>query len=227
MKPKYNTKDACVGDGIIAEMLKSDQANDWRLIDNGFEIPTRSYSDQPYFVKADDGALVCVLTTGEGHEGQPGQHVIALRSKDNGRTWSDPVPVESPEKPESSYGVLLKVPSGRIYCFYNYNADNIREIETVLPGNPVTYRVDTLGYHVFKYSDDHGKTWSDKWYPVPIRETEIDRQNIRNGEIRFMWNVGKPFVVDGAGYISIHKVGGFGDGFMVRSEGWLIRSDNL
>jgi len=226
-KINYNTKDACISDGIIKEMLKADQSKDWRLLSNGFEIPTRSYSDQPYLVQADDGALVCVLTTGEGHEGQAGQHVTVLRSSDNGRTWSDPVAIESPENPESSYAVLLKVPSGRLYCFYNYNADNIREIETVYPGNPVTYRVDTLGYHVFKYSDDHGKTWSDKWYPVPIRETEIDRQNVRGGTIRFMWNVGKPFVLNGDGYISIHKVGNFGDGFMVRSEGWLVKSDNL
>jgi len=24
--------------------------------------------------------------------------------------------------------VLLKVPGGRVYCFYNYNRDNIREV---------------------------------------------------------------------------------------------------
>ncbi|MFA5689107.1 MAG: sialidase family protein [Kiritimatiellales bacterium] len=226
-KMNYDTKDACVSDGIIKEMLKADQASDWRLLSNGFEIPTRSYSDQPYLVQADDGALVCVLTTGEGHEGQQGQHVTALRSTDHGRTWSSPVPVESPKNPESSYAVLLKVPSGRIYCFYNYNADNIREIETVFPGNPVTYRVDTLGYHVFKYSDDHGKSWSEKYYKIPIRKTAIDRRNVRGGDIQFMWNVGKPFIRNGSAYISIHKVGGFGDGFMVSSEGWLLRSENI
>ena len=144
----YNTKDACIPDGILKEILKADQANDWRLLSNGFEIPTRSYSDQPYLVKADDGALVCVVTTGEGHEGAAGQHVAVLRSTDDGRTWSDPVAVESPNNPESSYAALLKTPSGRLYCFYNYNADNIREMPTVYEGHPPTYRVDTLGYHV-------------------------------------------------------------------------------
>lgn len=223
----YNTKDACIPDGILKEMLKADQAQDWRLLSNGVEIPTRSYSDQPYLVKVDDGALVCVVTTGEGHEGEPGQHVAVLRSEDDGKTWSDPVAVESPKNPESSYAVLLKADSGRVYCFYNYNADNVREVPTIYPGNPPTYRVDTLGYHVFKYSDDHGKTWSDKWFPVPIRETRIDRDNVTGGKIRFMWNVGRPFVLNGAAYISIHKVGNFGDGFLDSSEGWLVRSDNI
>lgn len=225
--PFIRQKDACVGDGIFKAILQADQARDWRWLPNGWPIPTQSYADQPYVVQADDGGLVCVLTTGEGPEGSPGQHVTSMRSEDGGRIWSDPTPVESPENPESSYAVLLKVPSGRIYCFYNYNADNIREIQTDLPGNPVTYRVDTLGYHVFKYSDDHGRTWSEKYHVVPIRESAIDRNNVTGGRIRFMWNVGRPFVRDGAAYISIHKVGNFGEGFMSSSEGWLVRSDNI
>jgi len=223
----YNRKDACIPDGIFKDMLKADQAHDWRLLDNGTEIPTLSYADQPYLVKADDGALVCVVTTGAGHEGSRGQHVAVLRSTDDGKTWSDPVAVESPDKPESSYAVLLKAESGRLYCFYNYNEDNLREIPTVYEGNPPTFRVDTLGYHVFKYSDDHGRTWSNRYYKVPIRETRIDRENVTGGKVRFMWNVGRPFVLNGAAYISIHKVAGFGDGFLVGSEGWLVKSDNI
>lgn len=220
--------DACETNGLLKLGLLEDKlVFDWRLLSNGIEIPTEFYADQPYLIQADDGALICVVTTGEGHEGSSGQHVVTLRSMDNGKTWSDPVDVESAKNPESSYAVLLKVPSGRLYCFYNYNADNIRQMKTVYPGNPPTYRVDSLGYHVFKVSDDHGKSWSDKWYPIPIRETQIDRDNITEGRVRFMWNVGKPFIRSGSAYISIHKVGGFGDGFMASSEGWLIKSDNI
>jgi hypothetical protein len=220
-------KDAFITDEITKAMLPADQTNDWRLISNGRVIPTAFYADQPYMVKADDGAVVCVVTTGKGFEGEKGQHIVVLRSEDNGRTWGEPIAVESPENPESSYAVLLKVPSGRLYCFYNYNEDDIRGIETVYPGNPLTHRVDSLGYHVFKYSDDHGETWSETYYKVPIRETEIDRQNIRQGKIRFMWNVGKPFILDGSAYISIHKIGAFGDGGFVNTEGWLVKSDNI
>ena len=60
----------------------------------GFEIPTETYCDQPYVVKTDDGAWLCILTTGAGREGEPGQPVVATRSTDLGRTWSTPAALE-------------------------------------------------------------------------------------------------------------------------------------
>lgn len=195
----------------------------------GWEIPTESYSDQPYVVETDSGEWLCVLTTGVGEEGSGGQHVIAVRSSDNGRTWSDPVDVESAHGPEASYAVLLKVPSGRIYCFYNYNADNIREVIADDPpfDGGVNKRVDTLGYFVFKYTDDGGRTWSDKRWTIPVRETEIDRRNPYKGKIRFHWNVGRAFLDEGIAYVPLHKVGGFGSGFITSNEGFLLKSENL
>jgi len=202
---------------------------DNRLVNLGWEIPTETYSDQPYVVKADDGAWVCVMTTGGGHEGQPGQHVVTCRSMDQGQTWSDLVDVEPADGPEASYAVLLKVPSGRIYCFYNHNTDNRRWI---IADNPPykdgkCYRVDSQGYFVFKYSDDHGRSWSDDRYTLPIREMAIDRQNAYEGKVQFFWNVGRPFVHNGSAYVSVHKVGGFGHGFFTSSEGVLLESPNI
>ena len=89
----------------------------------------------------------------------------------------------------------------------------------------VCRRVDSLGHFVFKYSDDHGRTWSAQRYDIPLREFDIDRQNAYGGTLKFFWNVGKPFVLDGAAYVSLHKVGGFGEGFFTRSEGVLLKSD--
>lgn len=212
--------------------------SDWRHIAGGREIPTESYSDQPKIVQTDDGAWLCCITTGAGHEGQGGQHVITTRSTNLGETWSDPVDVEPADGPEASYACLLKVPSGRVYCFYNHNTDNIREVDADprgLPGyeGPEPYpdgkvrRMDSLGHFVFRYSDDNGRSWSDERYEIPIRETEIDRTNVTGGKIRFFWNVSSPFIHDGAGYVSLHKVGGFGPGFFVRNEGVLLRSPNI
>jgi hypothetical protein len=182
---------------------------DRRNIKTGWEIPTETYSDQPYVVQTDDGAWLCVVTTGRGREGEPGQHVVALRSLDQGHTWSTPVNVEPADGPEASYAVLLKVPSGPargracrcIYCFYNHNTDDVREVEAEAPAwfrDGRCRRVDSLGHFCFRYSDDGGRTWSAQRYEVPVREMEIDRQNVYGGRLRFFWNVGKPFVLKGA-----------------------------
>ncbi|MFW6155920.1 MAG: sialidase family protein, partial [Armatimonadota bacterium] len=198
---------------------------DPRHIENGREIPSEGYADQPYVVQTEDGAWLCVLTTGPGHEGQKGQHVIATRSTDGGRTWSEPVDVEPSSGPEASYAVPLKVPSGRIYCFYNHNTDRVEEVHREDGG--VFARVDSLGHYVFRYSDDHGHTWSDERYDVPVREFECDRENVYGGDLRFFWNVGRPLLLDDAALLVLHKVGAMGEGFFARSEGALIRSENI
>ena len=208
---------------------------DPRNIANGHEIPTETYSDQPYVVKTDDGAWLCVVTTGSGHEGQTGQHIVTLRSTDRGQTWSKPVDVEPADGPEASYAVLLTAPegyptAGRVYVFYNHNTDNVREVRAD-PGpwfpEGVCRRVDSLGHFVFKFSDDGGRTWFEQRYDIPMRATDIDRRNVYGGTLTFFWNVGKPFVLDGSAYVSLHKVGGFGEGFFTYSEGVLLKSANL
>ncbi len=214
---------------IALVLLGGCSAADWRHIANGWTIPDESYADQPYIVKTDDGAWLCVLTTGKGVEGAGGQHIISTRSTDRGKTWSTPVAVEPADGPEASYAVLLKVPSGRIYVFYNHNTDNLRQ---VIGDNPpykdgAVKRVDSLGHFVFKYSDDNGRTWSPQRYEIPQRDFEIDLKNPYGGKTKFFWNVGKAFTLRGAGYVPLHKVGGFGEGFFTSSEGVLLRSSNI
>ena len=213
----------------ITSVVIAQAIPDWRNIRTGREIPTETYSDQPYIVKTDDGAWLCCVTTGAGREGQAGQHVVTMRSTDQGVTWSDPVAVEPPDGPEASYAVMLKTPYGRVYIFYNHNTDNVRRIKADDPPFKDGWckRVDSQGYFVFKYSDDHGRTWSKERYPIPVREFEIDRNNVYGGKIRFFWNVGKAFSYNGAGYVPLHKVGGFGDGFFTSNEGVLLKSDNI
>lgn len=205
------------------------QASDWRNIENGYIIPDKTYSDQPYIVKTDDGAWLCVMTTGSGMEGSSGQHIITQRSFDLGKTWVDPVEVEPGDGPEASYAVMLKLLSGRVFVFYNHNSDNLRAVKADDPPyqDGLCKRVDSQGHFVFKYSDDHGKTWSLNRYDIPQRDFEIDRQNTYGGNIKFFWNVGKPFILNNEAYVPIHKVGGFGYGFFTRNEGAILKSDNL
>jgi len=198
---------------------------DWRHAHNGSEIPTESYSDQPYIVQTDDSAWLCVVTTGPGHEGAKGQHAVSMRSTDLGKTWSAPVDVEPLDGPEASYAVLLKAPGGRIFVFYNHNTDRVAEVKREDGG--VYTRVDSLGHFVFKVSDDHGRTWSAQRYDIPIRKFACDLSNTYGGVLCFFWNVGKPFILGGAAFVSLHKVGAMGAGFFAQSEGALLKSANL
>jgi hypothetical protein len=198
---------------------------DPRHISNGREIPSEGYADQAYVVKTDDGAWLCVMTTGQGAEGAAGQHVVSMRSTDQGRTWSEGVPVEPADGPEASYAVLLKAPSGRIYAFYNHNTDRVREVKR--EDGSMERRVDSLGHYVFKYSDDHGRSWSARRYEVPVREFACDRNNVYGGKLRFFWNVGRPLLQGDAALLVLHKVGAMGAGFFAQSEGAFIKSKNI
>lgn len=198
---------------------------DSRHISNGWIIPSEGYSDQPYVVKTDDGAWLCVMTTGVGQEGAGGQHVVSARSTDQGRTWEKPVDIEPANGPEASYAVALKTPGGRIYAFYNHNTDRVPEVKREDQGT--FKRVDSLGHYVFKYTDDHGRTWSANRYDTPLREFECDRNNVYGGRLRFFWNVGRPLLLDDAAIMVIHKVGAFGDGFFTQSEGAFFKSRNI
>ncbi len=201
-------------------------SSDPRLITTGLPVPGETYCDQVYIVKADDGAWVAVMTTGSGKEGERGQHITAQRSTDQGKTWCDLVDIEPANGPESSYAVLLKVPSGRIYAFYNHNTDGVKEVQSEL-GIPFT-RVDSLGHYVFKYSDDHGRSWSPQRYDIAIRDFDIDRGNLYQGKLKMFWNVGRPFVSSaGKVYLPHIKIAAMGDGFFAQSEGALLCSDNI
>lgn len=229
-KKELGTDAAAIADQQLAEgKTRTEVGSDWRHISQGRQIPSLHYADQPYIVKAQDGAWICVMTTGAGTEGQAGQHVVSLRSEDGGRTWGPPVPIEPPDGPEASWAVALVVPSGRVYAFYVHNTDNIRQLKADNPpySSGYTQRMDSFGYYVFKYSDDDGRSWSEQRYTIPVRPFEIDRKNVYGGEIRFFWNVGKPFIHEGAAYVPLHKVGGLGDGWFTSSEGALLKSANL
>jgi hypothetical protein len=214
---------------VCAAYPDAESIPDPRNIKTGRIIPDLSYSDQPYIVKTDDGAWLCCLTTGASHEGQPGQIVITQRSLNQGKTWQDLVQLEPPSGPEASYAVMLKVPSGRVYIFYNHNTDNIREIKCAKSPSfkdGICRRVDSLGHFVFKYSDDHGRTWSDQRYDIPQRLFEIDRTNAYQGKLLFFWTVGRPFTLSGSGYVPLYKCH-IGRGFFARNEGVLLMSDNI
>jgi hypothetical protein len=135
------------------------------------------------------------------------------------------VDIEPAEGPEASWAMPYLTDYGRIYVFYTYNADNLREVNAST--EYARKRVDTLGEYALKYSDDGGQTWSDERWFIPVREAEIDRRNPYGGEVRFFWGVGKPIRHKGAMYFGFAKIARFGQGFIEESESWFERCANI
>lgn len=194
-------------------------------IQTGNEIPSQGYCDQPYVVKLSDGTWLCTMTTGSGHEGQAGQHVVACRSSDRGATWSKLIDIEPADGPEASWGMPYLTKFGRVYVFYTYNAANMRKI--LADTDYARARVDTVGKYAFKFSDDGGKTWSKKRWYIPVREGSIDRANPYQGKVRFFWGVGKPIRHKDSMYLGFTKVGRLGENFIANSEGWFLKCGNM
>jgi len=210
---------------MLCITIQAQNVPDIRNIKYGSVIPDEGYCDQPYLVKNEDGSWTCVMTTGTGHEGDHGQHIVATITDDRGQTWTELIDIEPADGPAASWGMPFKTPYGRIYVFYTYNIDRVKEI----PDAPPFYsgRVDTHGAYAMKYSDDNGKTWSER-YEIPVREMEIDRKNNFDGAYRQFWGVGKPIVTDGKMYFGFAKVGKWGfPGTMITSEGAFMMSDNI
>ena len=206
-------------------MFQKHPFRDFRHLNSGEMIPSEGYCDQPYVAQTDDGAWLCIMTTGAGREGERGQHVVTRRSTDRGRSWEDAVDVEPASGPEASYAVLLKTPGGRIFAFYNHNTDEVAEVQCeAASGRGMMKRVDSLGYFVFKFSDDQGRSWSARRYPIAVREFAVDRENVYGGKIRFFWNVGRPLISRHGVFVTLHKIAAMP---FAQSEGAFLFSENL
>ena len=198
----------------------SARTRDWRNIRMGSPIPDEGYCDQPYVVVNSDGSWTCMLTTGKGHEGSLGQHIVATITRDQGKTWTPLVDIEPANGPEASWVVPLVVPSGRIYAFYTYNGDRINR----LPGGEKKIRADMLGWYCYKYSDDGGLTWSKERYRIPVRSTACDRANQWKGDVRIFWGIDAPKISDSGVRFTFTKLGKY---MLDLGEGWMMHSDNI
>ena len=125
-------------------------------------------------------------------EASPGEHMVAMQSRDQGQSWSPFVPIEPYSNTStdqvSAYGSVTARPDGsRVFALWVQNTDNV----THLPGQKASnsFRADMLGHFLWKYSEDQGKTWSKKHYVIPVPKTFIERHNRWNGTVQCMWEV--------------------------------------
>lgn len=211
--------------GVCFAASKAPAAEDasWsepRYFPCGTPIFSNGYSDQPYVVVLPDGVWLCAFTTGAGHEGAGGQHIVATRSNDQGKTWSEPVKIEPETGPPASWVMPYLTTFGRVYAFYDYNGDKI----AYLPNSERKIRDDMLGWYCYKYSDDGGRTWSER-YRLPVRTTACDLANQWGGKVQVMWGIGKPqHLSDESMIFGFTKLGKY---MLDDGEGWFFRCDNI
>jgi len=111
-----------------------------------------------------------------GYESNPDQRVVVARSLDEGRTWGAEIVIEAsaPNYRVPAWIVSSVVPhTGRVYLFYWYNVNGV----------PLRDAGDIF----FKYSDDDGRTWSER-FRIGVPRTAIDDAT---GDLHG-WNFGQP-----------------------------------
>ncbi len=200
--------------------IVSAQYADLRNMKNAVSIiPDEGYCDQPYVVKTLSREWLCVITTGPGGESQKGQHVCAIISSDQGKSWSKPIDIEKATDQMSSWATPYVTPYGRIYVFYNYNGDAVFNTPD---GKPISNSA-LLGWYCYKYSDDNGRTWSER-YRLPLRKTTVDYMNNWKGEAQLFWGISKPVEIGKSMYFALTKMGRYHADV---GEGWFFKSDNI
>ena len=174
---------------------------DSRWIPNGNVLRSGGYSCQPYCSVLPHGVWSCVMTyihAPQWIEGQPGEHLVSMRSKDQGKTWDEFVPIEPYSNVTtgqvSAYGSIAARQDGsRIFAIWIQNVNNVSHLPGQKPS--LTFRADMLGNFVWKYSDDQGLTWSDSHYTIPVPYNYIETINSFSkskngtGDVQIMWQV--------------------------------------
>lgn len=194
------------------------QSTDWRNVKNGNLISTNGYCDQPYVVVLKNGKWLCVFTTGESGEGSGGQHIVSCISGDQGKTWTIPIAIEKPGKESTSWAMPYLTKYGRVYVFYDYNGDKIHELN-----GKDKIREDMLGWYCYKYSDNEGRTWSQR-FRLNVRKTKVDFDNDWKGKVQMLWGIGKPVDVDRGMMFSFAKIGNY---LINNTEGWFFKCENI
>jgi len=113
------------------------------------EIVGDRYNDHFQVFDKPDGTLFAAWTQAT-REGDVDQHVCFSRSRDKGRTWTEPVILAGSAsyvnpQPIASWQQPMVSKSGRIYMLWNQRVSN----------DPLHH-----GIMIGKYSDDDGDTWS-------------------------------------------------------------------
>jgi hypothetical protein len=160
------------------------------------------------------GSWLCVWTQGTT-EAERDQRVVLARSSDKGRSWSTEIVIEEAtgDYQVPAWIMIYTVPhSGRLYVFYWYNINGI----------PLRDAGDIF----FKFSDDDGYSWSER-FPLNIPRKPIDDAD---GDIHG-WNFGQPRLLPTGQVIftfnKMRRSAMFPPGWHLNAEGRWVRPDDV
>ena len=209
-------------------------------IPNGDVLRSGGYSCQPYCaVMPDDGSWVCVMTFIRAPiwiEGQPGEHMVSMRTRDEGKTWTGFNAIEPYSNATtgqvSAYGsVAARADGSRVFALWIQNVHNVSHLPGEPPA-PAAFRADMLGNFVWKFSDDRGETWSARHYTIPVPYTYIESVNsfskAKNGtgDVQIMWEVDHlKTLKDGTLVFAFTKIGTYA--VAAPEELFILASSNL
>ena len=107
-------------------------------------LTTGQHNDFPALALCADGSLLAIWRRASGHVVEVGADLVASRSRDLGSTWSTPTVILADAMFDQRDPSLQRLRSGRLTLTYFKSADTTPAVQD----------------SVFRYSDDHGATWS-------------------------------------------------------------------
>ncbi|GMI02626.1 hypothetical protein TrVE_jg13806 [Triparma verrucosa] len=161
------------------------------------------------------------------HEGGPGLRLYHSTSSNNGQSWSHPTPIEKDlDKPSHDGYQFTNPKNGRVYLIYGYNNNQLHGTingkHTDLPRGDMQLEA---GFRLKVY-DDVSRSYSKNRYDIPVRRTEIDRENPWKGETMGAFHCDKASVIGGCAYFAFQKTVE-GGGETPNSEVFIMRSRDL
>jgi len=146
-------------------------------------------NQQPCTVTLADGTWM-VCWTQATWEAAKNESVVGSTSTDGGATWSEPYFIEEAlDERTASWGMMFAVPhTSRVYCFYWWNEN--------------AFWLRDAGSLYFRYTDDKGKTWSERRrITLPRHKLDVD------GAEQHGWNTGFPILTpNGAMLMGFSKI---------------------
>ena len=179
-------------------------------------------------LSGNENVVSLVFHHSHNHEGGAGLRLYHSTSRDCGKTWDEPRPVQDSLTCPSHDGYQFAHPRKKdtLFLVYGFNPGKLHY--KTPKGNVDLPRGDMQlesGFHL-KVSKDGGSSFSKKDYIIPVRRTAIDRANPWAGATMGAFHCDKPSVIGTNVYFSFQKTVE-GGGETPFSEVFIMKSPNL